>query len=38
MEMKSNYAPPQTDVLEIKFEGVVCTSENGSGDDAEWEN
>ena len=42
METKPNYYPPQTDVLEINFEGVMCqstpASSDGTGEDRlPWE-
>lgn len=33
------YAAPETEVLELRFEGVICTSGNNEGlgqDDGEW--
>ena len=42
METKPNYYPPQTDILEVKFEGMMCqsspSSPDGSGEDRlPWE-
>ena len=42
METKTLYYPPQTDVLELKSEGVLCASQPvinyGSGEDRlPWE-
>ena len=42
METKPNYYPPQTDVLEVRIEGMMCqsvpSSPDGSGEDRlPWE-
>ena len=43
MEVKNKYYPPQTDVLEVELEGVMCSSSDpmdsgkGWGESREWE-
>lgn len=38
-EEKMYYAPPTSDTLDVKLEGVVCGSPTGSGEDRDpWEN
>lgn len=42
METKNKYFPPQTEILEMNFEGVMCLSnpvdsEYGYGEQRTWE-
>lgn len=32
-EEKMNYAPPTSDALDVKLEGVVCSSKEGNASD-----